>query len=146
MIYCGLKKSVKTGMENCLPYELLQLTYLRGRPNMLNITMSDMSSINRPCCVIPKIECAKFNHSSDSSKRKGLKFLLLTLQNVDRNSWENINIGINHLNSTGDFIIPTQNIVSSEIRRDRLTSEYHEELAMSMRMMWSQSTAKTLLK
>ena len=90
------------------------MTYLRGRPDCLHITVSDVNSINRPCCVIPKIECAKFNHSSDNNKRFFLKFWLLTLETVDKNSWEKIIKGISNLEETGDFLIPTKKIVSEK--------------------------------
>ena len=86
MIHCGFKIKEKTGLDKCYPYDLLELKYLRGRPNSLKITVSDMTSINRPCCVIPKRECVTFNHTTDVVKRKKLQFWLLTLQNVDRNS------------------------------------------------------------
>ena len=70
-----------------------------------------MMSINIPCCVTPKreckAECANFNHSTDVIKLKTLQLWLLTLQNIDRNSWVKLVIssGIGNLTNTGDFII-----------------------------------------
>ena len=102
------------------------MTYLRGRPDCLHITVSDVNSINRPCCVIPKIECAKFNHSSDNNKRFFLKFWLLTLETVDKNSWEKIINGISNLEETREFLIPTNKNVSEQ-KTKRLPTEYHED-------------------
>ena len=129
MIHCGLKTKQKTGLEKCYPYDLLQLSYMRGKPDCLDITVSDMTSINRPCCVIPKIECANDNFSADNAKRKKMLFWLLTLQNVDRNSWKKISSGINSLNNTGEFIIPSEIIASSERQRDRSTNSFHEDVS-----------------
>ena len=123
------KKKQKTGLDKCYPYDLLELTFLRGRPDSLNITLSDMTSINRPCCVIPKREFAKFNHSTDISKRKALQFWLLTLQNIDRNSWGKISLGIGNLTNTGEFIIPAATIELSEKNRDKVTNHYHEDFS-----------------
>ena len=88
-----------------------------------------MTSINRPCCVIPKIEFAKLNYTTDVIKRKTLEFWLLTLQNVDRNSWEKICSGITNLNSTGEFIIPAETIALSEKNRDKKATTYHEDVS-----------------
>ena len=115
-------------MDKCIPYNLLELNYLRGRPDCLHITVSDVTSINRPCCVIPKIECAKFNHSSDKNKRKTLKFWLLTLENVDKNSWEKIINGISNLEEIGELLIPTNKILT-EKKTKRLPTEYHEDVS-----------------
>ncbi len=62
-----------------------------------------MTSINRPCCVIPKRECVTFNHTTDIVKRKKIQFWLLTLQNVDRNSWGKISSVIHNLTNTGNL-------------------------------------------
>ena len=123
MINCALKNKQKVGLNKCYPYDLLELSYLKGRPDCcLNITLSDTSSINRPCCVIPKIETAEHNFSSDKNKCKNLQFWLLTLQNIDRNSWQRISSGIENLNSTGEFIISSGRIATSEKGRERLTT------------------------
>ena len=60
---------------------------------------------------------------------KKMLFWLLTLQNVDRNSWEKISSGINSLNNTGEFIIPSEIIASSERHRDRTTISFHEDVS-----------------
>ena len=129
MIHCGFKKKQKTGLDKCYPYDLLELSFLRGRPDTLNITLSDMTSINRPCCVIPKRECAKLCHSTDVIKRKALQFWLLTLKTIDRNSWENISAGIGNLSNTGDFLIPAATIELSEKNRDKVNDNYHEDFS-----------------
>ena len=54
---------------------------------------------------------------------------MLTLQNVDRNSWEKISSGINNLTSTGEFIIPTETIALSEKSRSKTTVNYHEDFS-----------------
>ncbi len=64
---------------------------------MLDITISDIH-----------IETVKFNYSTQNKQRKDLKFWLITLQHVDRNSWEKINSGILKLKSTGEFLISTE--------------------------------------
>ena len=129
MIYCGFKERQKTGLDKCYPYDLLELSFLRGRPDSLNITVSDMTSINRPCCVIPKRECATFNHSTDVIKQKALQFWLLTLQNIDRNSWGKNSSGIDNLTKTGDFIIPPAMIELSEKNRYKIANNYHEDFS-----------------
>ena len=53
---------------------------------------------------------------------------MLTLQNVDRNSWEKISSGINNLTSTGEFI-PTETIALSEKSRSKTTVNYHEDFS-----------------
>ncbi len=88
-----------------------------------------MTSINRPYCVIPKIEIDKSNYTTDIIKRKTLEFWLLTLQNVDRNSWEKICSGISNLNSTGEFIIPAETIALSERNRDKMATTYHKDVS-----------------
>ena len=60
---------------------------------------------------------------------KNVLFWLLTLQNVDRNSWEKISSGINSLNNTGELIIPSEIISSSERYRDRTTTSFHEDVS-----------------
>ena len=129
VINCALKNKQKVGLNKCYPYNLLKLSYLKRRPDCLNITLSDTSSINRPCCVIPKIETAEHNFSSDKNKCKNLQFWLLTLQNIDRNSWQRISSGIENLNSTGEFIISSGRIATSEKGRERLTTSYHEDVS-----------------
>jgi hypothetical protein len=47
MIHCGFKTKQKTGLEKCYPYDQ-ELAFLRGRSDSLNITLSDMTSINIP--------------------------------------------------------------------------------------------------
>ena len=88
-----------------------------------------MTSINRPCCVIPKRECVTINHTTDIVQRKKLQFWLLTLQNVDRNKWGKISSGINNLTSTGEFIIPTETIAISEKCRNKNATNYHEDFS-----------------
>ena len=92
-----------------------------------------MTSINIPCCVIPKreckAECANFNHSTDVIKLKTLQLWLLTLQNIDRNSWEKISSGIGNLTNTGELIIPAATIELSEKNRDKVTNHYHEDFS-----------------
>ena len=48
---------------------------------------------------------------------------------MDRNSWEKISSGINSLNNTGEFIIPSEIISSSERYRDRTTTLFHEDIS-----------------
>ena len=54
---------------------------------------------------------------------------MLTLQNVDRNSWEKISSGIHNLTSTGEFIIPTETIAFSEKCRNKTATNYHEDFS-----------------
>ena len=125
----------KPGLDKCYPYDLLELTYLRGRPNSLKITVNysewhDFNQQTMLCNTKERMwECVSVNnHTTDIVKRKKLQFWLLTLQNVDRNSWEKISSGINNLTSTGEFI-PTETIALSEKSRSKTTVNYHEDFS-----------------
>ena len=69
--------TTKKGVTEFLPYEQLTLAYRKGRPDLLIISICDIKSINRPCCIIPQIEVAKLNLSSKQSDRQKMKYWML---------------------------------------------------------------------
>ncbi len=71
-----------------------------------------MLSINRPCCVIPHVECAKLNYSKKSNERNSMKFWFLSLTNVDRNSWEQISLSLSKMHQAGQFLLNETDIIN----------------------------------
>ena len=55
----------------------------------LCITMCSIEDINRPLCVIPRLEYLKIQYLPNLDRIKGIKMWALDLKYVDRNSWEN---------------------------------------------------------
>ncbi len=71
--------------------------------------MSDVTTINRLCCVIQKIEFAKLNYTT--AQNVGISVAYIT--RCKSNSWGKTCSEITKLNSTGELIVPAETIILS---------------------------------
>ena len=66
------------------------------------------------------------NHTNKIGARKTIKFWLLSLKNVDRNSWEKINSGLTELNKSGEFMFNEREIATLEKNKKPHTIYYED--------------------